>query len=819
MTAVSDVGAGSDCPRTSYHAMFRRSIWPIAALLPSLVVMRGMVATSEVYCFRELALIFLPAHRWIRNALAAGEAPLWDPYMALGQSGVAEPWRHVLFPPAMLLRLVPSEALGFNLWVGLPFPTAACGMYLLLRGRLLPSAAALGAVAFSVSSSMLSTGNMPNLSWSMAIAPWTIAAAAEAVRRRRVEWLALAAAVVGLQTLAGEPVTLAATIAVATTYAAIVAGDTVRLSVIGVAPVLVAVAIGCALGAVQYAPLLEAVHLSTRSAPNTSSFFIWSLHPVRLLEALVPFPFANAIATPPEYDSWTGVLSNGREPLLISHYLGVPALALAALGACTGDRRRAMFWLAVLGVAVACAVGSYTPIYPAAASAVPIVGMFRYPEKYALVAVLAVASLAAEGWNTLGQRQLSPRERWIVPIAVASLLASVAVADGLIPVVVRAVGAETLAAVHTRMMVAKAAPGLLATSLGVVLLVRSLARGSARRDVSLALGVGLVALDLVAAGYWLNPQIDAALLSEPSWVADAKASGGRFFTGTSVANGYASRAGKWTPEITEDPDAVNPLAAAPRDTPYYGQAALSAISTGVYESQWRLRGVFTVDAPRLLPREYHEFENRFFASPPSARAVALDNVGVRAQLRKTPPIGDGWTSEPVEHVGSARMYVSGRPFERVFVAPTTRVEPSSSTLNALFDEAFDLHAVALVDRGVPSTGAAPASSPASVEVLEASANALHVRADGTDGSTLVVLESFNPGWRVEVDGASAEVVRVDGLFLGVRLSEGRHDVRWRFQPRSFVAGSAITGSAALLLLAASAASIVRRRVSSRRAAV
>ena len=39
-----------------------------------------------------------------------------------------------------------------------------------------------------------------------------------------------------------------------------------------------------------------------------------------------------------------------------------------------------------------------------------------------------------------------------------------------------------------------------------------------------------------------------------------------------------------------------------------------------------------------------------------------------------------------------------------------------------------------------------------------------------------------PGWEVQVDGKMADVVEVDGIFLGVVVPSGQHDIEWRYRP-------------------------------------
>lgn len=74
-------------------------------------------------------------------------------------------------------------------------------------------------------------------------------------------------------------------------------------------------------------------------------------------------------------------------------------------------------------------------------------------------------------------------------------------------------------------------------------------------------------------------------------------------------------------------------------------------------------------------------------------------------------------------------------------------------------------------------------------------------ATGFDRPTLVsVSQQALPGWRAEVDGEPADVVVVDGLFLGVRVPGGDHSVSFRYE-------SPWLGTSLLISLAATATTI------------
>jgi hypothetical protein len=79
---------------------------------------------------------------------------------------------------------------------------------------------------------------------------------------------------------------------------------------------------------------------------------------------------------------------------------------------------------------------------------------------------------------------------------------------------------------------------------------------------------------------------------------------------------------------------------------------------------------------------------------------------------------------------------------------------------------------------------------------------IEVDAETSRERTLVLTDLAYPGWEVTVDDAPAEVLTVDEMFRGVRIPPGRHQVVWKYRPRSFDWGLLVTAAAAVTLLAA-----------------
>ena len=60
-------------------------------------------------------------------------------------------------------------------------------------------------------------------------------------------------------------------------------------------------------------------------------------------------------------------------------------------------------------------------------------------------------------------------------------------------------------------------------------------------------------------------------------------------------------------------------------------------------------------------------------------------------------------------------------------------------------------------------------------------------------TTLVILQSFSPGWTAWVDGDQVPVHAANVLFQAVRVPPGEHVVSLRYQPFSVVLGILATG--------------------------
>ena len=807
---MTPIGRPSPSAVTDWRAP--RVAWAaFVAAVASLPFLPGLAGLGIFY-IRDLSQTFWGRYLWLRRAWRSGEWPLWDPYIGGGQSAYSDALNQTFLIPSVLVRLVGGESLGFNLWIAIPFPLAALGAFVFLRRRFSPAASALGALAFALCGPIVSTGNFPNLAWSVATLPWVLWATDAAVTAPSLRRTAALAIAVASQALAGEPVTQFATLLLAVGYALAVdapnSAHGLRQGFRHAVAVMAGAALGVVLAAIQLIPLAQAAALAER-AENVSQDF-WSLRPTALLEACWPHLFGNHFETQfTTHAPWMPLLFTGREPFFFSLYFGVPLMALAAFGlAGDGPRRWRLYWVTAGLVSLVAAFGAYTPIYPVFRDHVPLFGSFRFPVKYMVVVAMALAAGAASAWDTLGRRDtgLVTARRFVrarvtgVGFSVAAgICAGLAgAACHLVPSLVApgfeafalALGAESgrpAAEFMIRTLPAGSVPIVLLSLSTAGLLSLSTSKG-ARAEVSRRALYLLIVADLLTRASGVNPVMDSGYLAEPAWIARTKAApDARIYVG-----------GKQEGTLdTGDRDSSRAFLSAPGLNGSAARAALSAQAV-FYPSAWNVREMLSFDLAVLWPSRHATARERFRNSQRERRERFLDRTGVRFRVLPLKQAGGHLPIMPIPYFLESFLFDWGEG-----VAPRASIVPRASVeadidrqVLWLFEPGWDHRTTVFVERQPAMGGVAGTPVPPFARFITDSANRVVLEAGaGPDGGYLVLLDSYSPDWRARVDSRQADMVQANGLFRAVRLAPGTHLVEFTYRPRALVWGATVSGVA------------------------
>lgn len=784
-------------------------------MLVSLVPFVQGVSATRIFYIRDLALYFWPRHLSLLDSWARGEMPLWNSYAAGGQSAVADPLNQYFLFPVTLVRLLLPPVPGFNFWIAAPFPLLALGGWLWLRRYTSAPGAFVGAALLTVAGPMLSTGDFPNFSWSVAFIPWALWATDRVCERRSAGSVATLAVMVALQAIAGEAVSFAGTCGLVVLYSMFIApGELGFARARRVAIVIVGVGAGVLLSFIQTLPLLAAARHSTRAGEFENLY--WSAHPLALLDLVTGHLFGHP-HDGVEGLPWMVALNGGeREPLLFSIYVGSGAFALASIRRADGeDRRWRWFWGPIMLGALICALGQNTPIYPAVQATLPVLQSFRFPVKYLVFLSLAVAALSASGTDALlahirsDRPMVKPVLAWTVFGAACGLGSAMVALGSLAPGTFTELWSGIAGAVRLSDP-PRAAEWMIASSMSDW--VRLAALGAAGllfltvvwvgHRAALVAGYALCALvvfDPLGMNIDLNPTMPAADISAPAWASVAQAHpADRVYVGSYVPLPRASRS---EPLVKIDGQDRFDL---PVDAPYQESVSRLWSQFAFTPQAWGVRQIISYDLPQLWPREYGLLVSVFQRAARDDRFRFLRRAGVRYCFLPEPPVpGATPVAALAAYSSPMALYECGENPTRAYVAHDASVVPSlRRQLELMFDARHDPAATVLLEReaGVPAGRPGPAAAPSATIVREG-ANALTVAASaGSGGGYLTVLDSFDPDWQVEVDGQRAELLRANGLFRAVRLTAGQHEVRFTYRPTMFLVGAGVSAATGLALL-------------------
>jgi hypothetical protein len=804
------------------HAMRPRGLlYPLIAVAVAIVPVAGLFTRSRLFFVRDLVMAFRPRFLFLRHAIASGSFPFWDPYPAHGQGAASDALYQLFHLPSLPIRLLLPEVPAYNLWVALPVPLSAAGMYLFLRRQVGAPAAALGAIAFGVSGPVVSSTNFPNMSWSLAAVPFVFWALERLFERRSASAAALLAVMVACQALAGEPVSLAATLAIAFGYAVLPRprrGD-VRLAALAV----YGLGTGALLAAIQYVPLGLAARGSSRSMIIDAEF--WTFHPLALLELVVPHFFGDYFHSNLRELAWMLALNSQRDPFYYTMYIGVPIVLLSAIAMVSG-RTATRFWTIAVVLCAVASLGAHTPIYPALQAILPPLKSFRFPVKYLSLAAFGVSTLAAIAFQWLLDGDVPRRSLRTVLIAtgvVAALtyvtIAWVLIAPGLpirgffglavwagVPSPVQ--GAEFLL-YRARPLLTSLLLKLLCT--GFLLWVAAASSREAapqseppagrwrslrvltRRERRLAIAVFsvFVVVDLLVSNAGVNPTVEPGLMQEPEWVTQIPAgSHQRVYIGGRL-EGYVN---------TSDEDA--PRYARTNDRHTMMEQRTQVVSEYVFQpSGFGLRESMSYDLPVLWPVEFSRAHSLFMISSRAARLRFLRRVGTRYVLLPTPPYPGARSLAQMEATEQMQLYELDPRASRAMIVPDALMGPNVEwQIQGMFLERFHPSDGVLVSETPPPPAGFPnAAAPASATFVEDGINRVVVDASLPADGYLALFDTYDPDWKVEVDGTPAPLMRANGLFRAVHLARGTHRVTFKYHPSAFYLGAQISAVTALVL--------------------
>ena len=743
-----------------------------------------LLSPGTILANRDVPLFHLPlraAFRWL-----AGEGlPVWNPWLSGGQPVLSNPSYAAFYPPSWLALVLPP-AYALNLLVVLHAAVAFAGAWWLARrlgaGR---SGAALAAVGYTGSGTLLSLISALTLFCSMAWFPWFLGWSDAALRAEPGRWrkpALLAGVALALQLLNGEPVTVVMS---GLGLLALGASRARRPAVL--ARILVPLALALALAAVQWLPAGARFAGSPRAGGlDARRATVWSAPPARLVELAFPRFFGDPMRDQEGlYFGWN--LHDRDYPYVPSVY---PGLLLAVLGIAALARwpvPRRMAWALALAAGAFLALGRHNPLFEPLREAVPLLGILRFPEKFAVLAVAALTFCGALGWDwLLRERREGRPERADFPLAVALVLLATAVAvTGLLYRVprladwfVRSYGEPGLGPEGVARGIAYLRGegwAALATAAAVAALLALCRWRRPPGRLLSAAAVALLAADLWHYGHGLVETAPAAVLEGPPPVARPEAET-RLFVQESTGD---------EPELVprRGGSAASVRALVRRMEPY--SAVLWRIPYALNEDFDLMLTPWGARALQTLHQDWGRSANEAW------RFLGVWNVG-KVLLRKDLA---AWSAEVARDPDAPLM----RELENPFLLPRHRFVPRVSfhpdAGSALAAARASSYAVMRHEHAVrPGTPPGERAFPRPPQPLELEERGgwLRLRYRSESPAFFVLAETFDEGWQAAAGGVSLAVYPTAAGQIGVELPAGEHVLELRYRERLLPLGAAVT---------------------------
>jgi hypothetical protein len=758
-------------------------------VLVALVVWFGgeMIWDAKIPFLRDLGPYFYPMRWSLAESLRSGQLPLWDRHMAAGFPLLADFQSAVFYPPHLALLFLPFFS-AISVLFMFHYFVAASGSYLLCRHwGYPPYLSMIGAILFTFGGVMVSLVNLLNHFQAAVWLPWVVLFAEKCFRLCCWRNFCIWTFVLLLQFLAGSPefylmsmalVVLAswrlkATRAESETYGKI------ALVLLGGNALVIALAM------IQIAPTIELFLHSRRSQPIPfSEATDWSLNPYNLL---------NLFFLDKEVD--TTILAGvrlfflSRASFLVSYYLGAASLFGVWFWIVYSSRKERAVTLALLLLTLVFAFGAYTPVYPLLLHAVPVLGVVRFPEKFFFMTYGLLWFVALRGFSIFFDAEAHQPKRFFAVLfsLLFTLTAFYLVLTFNPGFVSQFVSFRTNSPILSYPTLKVAAAVLVSVerqlflSVGLAVLFFAIKKRLARIALLQVLLVIVVFVDLERAHRGYQYLLDPSFIYKgPRVISQPEADFGRVFYYPAGETLHPAQYSVLARPSFEEAIALVFGNLLPNTGIFHGFdyfQEIDAFSRRPYL-------VFLRVADRLEP------EKRI-------RVLGALNVKYLVSLR---PLAENGISL-VRHFPAypSWLYKIDRTVPRVYIVGRSTVEKDPKrVIQRLASAEFDPTQEVLLDEdlGIQQRGRLIATA----DLIRYDNSSVSIKASLSDSGILIVADSFYQGWKAYVNGKE-EVIRSANLFFrAVPLPPGNHTVEFRYEPRSFTIGFAVTSIALLSVL-------------------
>jgi len=723
---------------------------------------------------------FIPWWDFACSTLLEGQLPLWNPWVGMGAPLIAN-YQSALFYPPYWLHLgfyaaggVKLMAWSITLLVIFHLSWGGIGIAKLMKeikvGKLGQTVSGL---AFALSGYLVARAGFLSINATAAWLPWVMLFSKQLASGKKGSiWKT--GLVLGMMFLAGHAQTAWYTVLLGGIWVIFWslinpgANKYLKNSLLVVGKYIISGLIAFGLSAIQLLPTIEYLFHSARSSEyGFAEAMTYSFWPWRFLTIIVPDLFGN-----PATGNFWGYGNYWEDSL----YIGILpiVLALGAMfrlvkkkpsdneGSRTANYALSIFLLTICGFSFLFALGKNTPVFPYLYRNIPTFNLFQAPTRFSIWAEFSMVVLAGIGIDRL-KPPTGKRLYWN-RLAVAGCVAISGAA---------ALASYFLKDIKTTFLSSIGIAGIWGLGTALLLLFQPDSDQNKKTKIWQYLLIGFISLDLLVAGWGLNPAVDLDFYSVERDRGLVK----RFIM----------------PENTE-----------------YQIKFKQFFKFDTFKPGQEWEKIYEHLLPNVAILRRIEMANNFDPIVPARFQIWMNEIN-KLELETNGEMIfnqaldlmeiDG-ISRP-EPDGSARVNVTspGKIDRVMFLNCVRYIDDDYQMLDLIFSDEIDL-SNEIILRGNPEHRDVfcNESRPVKIQIVEESPGYLRIETDNLDRGWIFWSQTWYPGWIIKINGINTgPALRANYLFQAAEVKPGVQQVEFIYSPVSFKLGAAIT--AVVLLLA------------------
>ncbi|MEW6717422.1 MAG: YfhO family protein [Chloroflexota bacterium] len=745
----------------SMRRLVSRLRWPHLVLIAPFLLLAPVLFTGRALFWGTPALQFLPWRAWAWETLRGGHLPLWNPLLGMGAPLFANYQVALLYPPNWLYFLlatvggISAMAWGQALLVAFHLAWAGWGMLCLARALGLNELAqSVSGLAFGLSGYLVARAGFLSINATVAWVPWIMLFSMELVRQER-GWASAwkLSGAMALLLLAGH---------------AQVAWYTLLLMVVWLGywgfyahsqykkkdskwwkklilklGLIFVFALG--ISALQLLPTIEYLLLSQRSqAVDIHAAMTYSLWPWHLITLIAPGFFGN-----PEQGDYWGYANYWEGSL----YIGWLPFILAMWALIKGGRLTRFLAASAL-FSFVLALGDNTPIFPWLYRNIPTFDLFQAPARWTICGVWALSLLAGFA-----------ADNWQRPVGRSLYWTRLATVGGFAVMLGAALTYLLLPEVKSTFIPATALVGLWGMGTGVLALT---VPKPGQTGKLWGWGVTLwVMVDLLVAGWGLNPVIEADFYRQPS-------------PSAAQVRELVGEGRLYLP--TKEEDSLKYDRFFRFDT-FDTVEDWTALRATLLPNLNLLDGIPSANNyDPLLPERYARWMDQLSVVEVGSQEYMLGLMGVSVVERLDSSYPAGVRFESLSGGKRWRWAICAHPAQDADDAWVQVVEEKKSVGDWVVLEGIE-------QAGIPGCAS---QGDTYIETIALQPDRLEFVLEAPSSGWLVISDVWYPGWQAQVDRRAVPILRADYLFRAVEVPVGEHTIILVYKPSWLFVGMVVS---------------------------